>query len=225
MPLCCETMPPQQEKETKQCEEVFDPRCPSQVKESVNLLLKKWGHVLNAIPPHEFLAKLLHSRGYSAEPVIAVDYKQQRPPSPKQIQDYDNEFISAAKNSHFDKIVDLHSRGRDMNACNKFSESIVHMVCRRANYSVVEFVLKHGGDVTIIDDYGRTPLHDACWRLEPAFDVVTMLLDINPNLLRYSDARGALPLKYVPQDNWVPWCVYLYHQKEKYWPIRSDKHI
>lgn len=196
----------------------FDPTSPRQVNESVQLLLQKWGHTLQAIPPQEFLLKLLSSRGYSEN--VEMNSKQ-RLPSPKQIQDYDNEFISACRNSEIDKVVELHSRGRDMNACNKFSESIVHIVCRRASYCVVEYIVSHGGDITITDDYGRTPLHDVCWRLESAFDIVTLLLDRNEMLLHYRDARGYLPLKYVPKNNWVQWCVYLYHQKEKYWPIRE----
>ena len=51
-----------------------------------------------------------------------------------------------------------------MSACNRFSESIVHIACRRSDYEVVEYIVKNGGDCCIVDDYGRTPLHDACWR-------------------------------------------------------------
>ena len=104
-----------------------------------------------------------------------------------------------------------------MSACNKFSESIVHMACRKASFEVAEYVLHSGGDCTIVDDYGRTPLHDACWRMEPRFDIVTLLLDTNLELLRLVDIRGATPLKYVRQEHWVHWCAYFHHQKEKYW--------
>ena len=106
-----------------------------------------------------------------------------------------------------------------MSACNKFSESIVHMACRRADYDVVDFVINNGGNIFMIDDYGRTPLHDACWRPEPRFDIVTLLLDKDLTLLRMVDARGAMPLHYVRQEHWLNWCAYFFHQKEKYWKI------
>ena len=105
-----------------------------------------------------------------------------------------------------------------MSACNKFSESVIHMACRRADLDVVEFILTHGGNIGIIDDYGRTPLHDACWRIEPRFDIVTMILDINIDLVRFADKRGSIPLHYVRPEHWMQWCAYFYHQREKYWP-------
>ena len=159
------------------------------------------------------------TKSSSSPPFLPITPPCRAPPALKQIADYDVEMINTVRNSNLTKLVDLYNMGRNMNACNKFSESIVHMSCRRAKYDVVEFLLSHGGDASIVDDYGRTPLHDACWRLEPAFDIVTLILDKNNELLRCSDARGAIPLRYVPQAHWAQWCVYLYHQREKYWPI------
>lgn len=119
-----------------------------------------------------------------------------------------------------------------MLACNRYSESIVHMACRRSELDVIEFILANGGSTTIIDDYGRTPLHDACWRPTPRFDVVTRLLDENLDLIRHVDARGSSPLEYVREEHWLDWCAYLYNQKDKYWrkieecakvtPVNSD---
>ena len=96
------------------------------------------------------------------------------------------------------------------------------MACRRSDLAVVDFVLRNGGDVNLVDDYGRTPLHDACWRPEPRFDVVTMLMDRNKDLIRFQDVRGSTPLNYVREEHWLQWCAYLFHQKEAYWPIKDD---
>jgi hypothetical protein len=105
-----------------------------------------------------------------------------------------------------------------MSACNQFNESIVHMACRRAELDVVSFVLSNcDGSTWPIDDFGRTPLHDACWRPKPRFDIVTKLLDLNLDLLRMEDVRGAVPLSYVREEHWLSWCAYFFHQKEKYW--------
>jgi ankyrin repeat protein len=117
-----------------------------------------------------------------------------------------------------------------MSACNKYSESVVHMACRRGSFEVADFILSNGGDCNIIDDYGRTPLHDACWRMDPRFDVVTLLLDRNLDLLRTLDVRGSTPLKYVREEHWIQWCAYIFHQKEKYWrpigdPTENNKRL
>lgn len=111
-----------------------------------------------------------------------------------------------------------------MSACNRFSESIVHMACRRSKREIIEFILDHGADLEIIDDFGRTPLHDACWRPEPQFDVVTLICDRNLDLLRHSDARGSIPLNYVREEHWVQWCAFLFNQIEKYWALRTESH-
>lgn len=111
----------------------------------------------------------------------------------------------------------LRDEGRCMNACNKHSESVLHMAARRSDYETVKFILDNGGDLTIVDDYGRTPMHDACWRNGVSFDVITLLLNRDLDLLRTADVRGACPLSYVREEFWMHWCAYFYNQKEKYW--------
>ena len=96
------------------------------------------------------------------------------------------------------------------------------MACRRSEFPIAEFIIRHGGDCNIVDDFGRTPLHDACWRVEPRFDIVTLLLDYNLDLLRIVDVRGASPLKYIREEHWLQWCAYLFHQKDKYWAPVGD---
>jgi len=138
--------------------------------------------------------------------------------------DYDKSMVTAVRSSDLPTLKGFYAEGRSMSACNKFSESIVHMACRRSQFDMVDFIVRHGGDICIVDDYGRTPLHDACWRLSPQFDIVTLLLDRNVDLIRMIDVRGASPLKYVPENMWLQWCAYFHHQKDKYWPILSHDH-
>lgn len=97
------------------------------------------------------------------------------------------------------------------------------MACRRGDFQIVSFLLSNGGSHNIVDDFGRTPLHDACWRPEPRFDVVTLLLEKDLTLLRLVDVRGSAPLNYVREEHWLQWCAYFYHQKEKYWAVRDEK--
>lgn len=113
--------------------------------------------------------------------------------------------------------------GFSMAACNRFSESIVHMACRRSDLDTIQFILDHIDTVLLVDDYGRTPLHDACWRPEPKFDIVALLMDTNLDLIRCVDKRGSTPLHYVRREHWAQWCAFLEVQKEKYWaPINRS---
>jgi len=133
---------------------------------------------------------------------------------------YDNELTWAVRTSNLDKIKMLAEKGKSMRACNKFCESILHMACRRSEFSVVQFLLNDDTNIQEswpVDDFGRTPLHDACWRPEPRFDVVTLLLDRDVDLLRMEDVRGSTPLSYVHEEHWLAWCAFFFHQKEKYW--------
>lgn len=203
-----------------------DPTGPKNVLDSVNFMLNEWGHEMPNISPSEFLYRMLFSRGYSTELVPSSMMLHSREiipsPSPKQLQDYDMVLTNAVRSSNYNAVVYMQECGRSMNACNQFSESTMHMACRRANHDVVDYMISHGGDVTIVDDSGRTPLHDACWRTKPAFDVVTLLLDKNLDLLRCTDKREALPLSFVRGEHWVHWCAYLFHQKDRYWPVVSS---
>jgi hypothetical protein len=58
------------------------------------------------------------------------------------------------------------------------------------------------------DDYGRNPMHDACWNAQPNFEVVDMILDICPDLLYIKDRRGFTPLAYARKEDWGKWKSY-----------------
>jgi len=196
---------------------IDDPRSPHQVQKNVECVIRTWGCVAPVCPEH-FLKQLLSSRGYCHDYINALDHRINPIPSSVQLKSYDNDLVWAIRNSDLSSLMQLCQKGKSMSACNQYSESIVHMACRRAELDVVEFVLQNGGDITIIDDFGRTPLHDAFWRIEPRFDIVTMILDKNLDLLRYADKRGCIPIKYVREEHWIHWCAYFYYQREKYWP-------
>jgi len=179
---------------------------------------------LSKMPPNEFLRMLLTSRGYPSAPIDFEAIKSARTsPTEKQIRDYDHKFVLAVRSSDVETVKSLHAEGREMMACNKYGESILHIACRRGSLSLVSFLLSLSStNPSHIDDYGRNALHDACWRSEACLEVTTLLLDRNLNLLRCPDVRGATPLQYVPQDQWAVWNMFLYMNKEKYWPVRQS---
>lgn len=146
-----------------------------------------------------------------------------REPTEQQVQDYDNDLVWAVRESDLPTISELAQSGKTMGACNRYSESIMHMACRRASLEVIRFMHEHGASFEQIDDFGRSPLHDACWRSEPNFELIAYILDERKDLLRGMDARGATPLDYVPREHWEQWRKFIDTNKEKYWSAEPSE--
>ena len=51
--------------------------------------------------------------------------------------------------------------GADPNALNDFGESTVHFASKRGMPAIVHTLVKHGGKIDVIDQKGRSPVHDA----------------------------------------------------------------
>jgi ankyrin repeat protein len=144
-----------------------------------------------------------------------------REPTSAQVTNYDNDLINAVRNSDLAGLTGQLSSGKRMDACNKYSESVLHIACRRASVEVVEYLLRHGADLEATDDYGRTPAHDACWRTEPYFELISLILDRNSELLRFVDNRGHTPLEYVREEHWPAWREFFRCNHVKYWSPRD----
>jgi len=189
----------------------------------IHLSVQRWGTSF-LVAPDLCLTNLLKSRGYNSAKIPAANLLMRRPPlSDKQMADYDKQLLFAIRSSDLASLKQLQSEGRSMMACNKFGESILHLAARRSAPRVVHFLLSHGGDPRLLDDYGRNPLHDACWRGEPDFEVIMMIMDRDVDLVRVQDVRGATPLNYIRQEYWMQTCAFLYHQREKYWRVETPQ--
>jgi hypothetical protein len=128
------------------------------------------------------------------------------------------ELVRAGNYAALDKVM---SCGVSPNPCNQYGESLVHMVCRRGEAQPLGVLLKNGCQLQVADDYGRTPLHDACWAARPAFDVVEKILAYDVRLFYMTDCRGAVPLSYVRKEHWCLWIDFLESRKDQYWPGRD----
>lgn len=140
-----------------------------------------------------------------------------------QVLSYGLAFTDAIRTSNLQRTKSfLFEKGLNPNACNKFGESVVHVVCRRGNHTMLQLLLEAGCSVQVCDDFGRTPLHDACWTSEPNFELVSILLDQDPWLLSLKDRRGTTPLGYIKYDSHCRlWREYLIEVADKYWPARN----
>ena len=126
------------------------------------------------------------------------------------IKSYSQDVITAIRNQDLDALQFFYSQGRTLQSCNEFGESLIHMACRRGFNGVVEFLVREAGvSIKVIDDYGRTPMHDACWTASPNFDLMEMLLDVEPSMILLCDKRGHTPLDYTRREHWDKWARFL----------------
>ena len=164
------------------------------------------------VKPDDYLKQILQDLGQSTEPVkidpgsfLAIE-KQQHPSYPR--------AAMAARNEDLDLLRTLHSEGQSLQCANRFGESIIHIICRRSRDDILEFLVSEVGvSVRLMDDLGRTPLHDAAWTDRPNFKVAALLLSKEPDMIYTQDKRGNSPLSYVPKQNWGLWNNFLQTHK------------
>jgi len=160
--------------------------------------------------PTDFVLALCHSNGFNAkiQPTSSCDTFQ--PPTEEQIDLYDIEVMTAVREQKIDVLRSMYEGGRCLQCCNRFGESLLHMACRRGYVDVVRFMITEANvSLYVKDDYGRTPMHDACWAPVPNFPLMELLLEHAPEQIFLSDVRGHTPLSYTRKGDWIAWKKWL----------------
>jgi len=86
------------------------------------------------MPPVHFMQRILDLHGYDAVPIEALGSPIYRTkPTPDQIAAYDMDLVRSVRSGQLERIVEIRSAGKNLDACNRFGESILHMACRRGN--------------------------------------------------------------------------------------------
>jgi ankyrin repeat protein len=130
-------------------------------------------------------------------------------PSPLQLASFGTELVKAVHESDVVKLGRLLATGLSPNPCNQFRDSIVDLVCKRANADIFQCLVDHGCDLRVCDGFGRTPLHHCCWASEFNAEIATLILRTDPQQLFMEDKRGQTPLEYVRSDQASEWMEYL----------------
>jgi hypothetical protein len=164
---------------------------------------------------------MIRSRGYSTKRFKTLHSAYYNKPTHLQQVSHDVYLINLVHNRDSKTLTSLLSSGISPNPCNKDGESLVHMICRRGEHDILEIFMKNNCSLQVSDDYGRTPLHDACWAARPALETVKIILEADIRLLHMTDCRGAVPLSYVCQEHWGAWISFLDENKDVYWPKRD----
>lgn len=144
----------------------------------------------------------------SADPDFFLKYSEE------QLNAYDHDVTAAVRNGDLERLRELYSNGHILQCSNRFGESLIHIACRRGLLDIVKFLVNEAGVTpNVRDDYGRTPLHDACWTAAPNTALFEFILKESPDLLFLSDQRGHSPLQYVRREHWQLWVSYLKKQQ------------
>jgi hypothetical protein len=117
------------------------------------------------------------------------------------------QVTSAARQDNLTLLKKFLREGKSLQCCNRYGESLVHIVCRRGSPDVLRFLIEEAKvSITVRDDVGRNPMHDAAWTDKPNFDLVKVLMSEAPKLMFAKDTRGHSPMNYIPKQRWEAWC-------------------
>lgn len=173
------------------------------------------------VSPDEYLMQLVKAMyGVSLETKPALSLQSFfQSVSEEQMNAYSVEVVSVIRNNDLDALKKLHSEGQRLDCFNRFGESLLNMACRRGFEDITVFLLDQGVDVRICDDWGRTPLHDACWNPSPQLGICKRLLECDPSLFFIADRRGCSAFKYARTEHWAIWRNFLFENRECLHPL------
>lgn len=170
--------------------------------------------------PQDCLDRILSLQGYGKAPRIEADDAQyETVPSPLQLASFGTELVQAIHTSNVDKLGRLLETGLSPNPCNKFRDSIVDLVCKRANAPIFQCLVDHGCDLRVCDGFGRTPLHHCCWASEFSAEIAEVIIRRDWQQLLIEDKRGQTPLEYVRPDQASDWIEFLEDNRDRFFPI------
>lgn len=110
---------------------------------------------------------MLEKRGYSTERYFVHESGYYNQPTPLQQLSYHPHIIDLVKSNDTAELTALFTAGLSTNPANAHGEGLINLVCRIGAVHVLKAMIDSGCDVQVSDDYGRTPLHDACWSPKP----------------------------------------------------------
>lgn len=76
-------------------------------------------------------------------------------------------------------------------------DTLLHKAARKNNPSIVEFLLSHNPNLNIINDEGKTPLHEACQSRYLPGDIIDLLIKKGADQ-SIQDLHGQIALDYRP---------------------------
>lgn len=113
-------------------------------------------------------------------------------------------FVNACAAGEMGVVVAMVQKGVEINSQNfDFQSTCLHYAAYNGNLQMVEFLLKNGASVEIVDKHGRTPLFDAIYTPRnykpPTWDskVINILLANGARATVNMPAHGGTPLYWA----------------------------
>eukprot|EP00543_Licmophora_paradoxa_P001886 CAMPEP_0202454934 /NCGR_PEP_ID=MMETSP1360-20130828/12577_1 /ASSEMBLY_ACC=CAM_ASM_000848 /TAXON_ID=515479 /ORGANISM="Licmophora paradoxa, Strain CCMP2313" /LENGTH=223 /DNA_ID=CAMNT_0049074385 /DNA_START=56 /DNA_END=724 /DNA_ORIENTATION=- len=156
--------------------------------------------------PNDFVAETFRYHGCDHTIKKSTTVNRFKIPTEEQIEAYSQEVVTAVRKGNVQELREMLKAGKCLECCNRFGEGLMHMACRRGYLDIVRFlVVEAKCSLFVRDDYGRTPMHDACWSPKPNFKLMKFLIEQQPELLLMSDVRGHTPYSYARKEHWSEW--------------------
>jgi hypothetical protein len=160
--------------------------------------------------PSEYVAAVFEANGFSKEDAIKRATSKHVTPTPQMIEAYTMEISMAVREGDLETLQRLHESGADLDCCSRFGQHALHIACLRGHFDIVEFLINEAKvSVTVVDDMGRTPFHDACWSSSLNFEIIELLMRIAPEEMLFPDKRGHTSFDYTRQRDWEEWMRFL----------------
>jgi hypothetical protein len=180
--------------------------------------------------PDEYLAQLVKALSIPTGTVVHLQIKSSHEMADffpevteEQMARYNVQVVSMARNNDLAGIRALFvAQGRDALDCyNRFGEGLLTLACRRGFRDMVEFFLSEEVrlPVRVRDDYGRTPVHDACWNPSPQLEICSWIMEKDPSLFLLADKRGFTAFQYARQSEWHIWRQFLFDHVDRLRPF------
>ena len=177
------------------------------------------------VDPDEYLAQLVEALyGVKLQKKPALDLSDFFSKiSEAQMAAYDLEVVTATRENNIEELRQICARKgpQALDCFNRFGEGLLNLACRRGFKEIAAFLLSNevGLNACIRDDYGRTPMHDACWNPSPLIEICTWLMQKQPALFFITDKRGFTPFQYARKSDWLVWRQFLFDRRHLLEPL------
>lgn len=186
------------------------------------------------VSPQVCMVNLMHSRGFSGRTSTFKNCDHSEDESDGDSNDCISQILhelaSKGKDEEIMKIMSdkssawLSRYARLRGVCG---ESLVHLLCRYCSDPEVlsVFLRKSESNISVVDNFGRTPLHYICWRDVPNFKMIDVLIKKRSTLKMFAttDIHGSCPLSYVPRDDWNYYNVFINLRKDIWFKPKKMK--
>ena len=111
---------------------------------------------------------MVKARGYTKKRCHALECGYHNKTTRTQRLSYHTYIVDLVKDNKVSALRKIFATGISTNPANVHGEGLINLVCRLGHGDILKVMIDAGCDVQVSDDYGRTPLHDACCATQPS---------------------------------------------------------